>query len=1060
MNTWRRWLAGIGLGLIWTTLAPAEPPAPTLKGADALIAQYQALTAKSTGAAEDGTHAVRTDYLARRTALLAPDPDRTPEQAAAAWLDLAQDFWTLPPPDGPQPHMFFSSSESIDPFSFVGLVAAIPPPESWSLISESLENAPAGAKPEDEARRQVLRALAAFLAADPARLDSALGALSKLAQSLEPNVRGNLQDTIRELEEWRSKLGSDQSDPLARLEARLKNWKSDRHSSYEEFSLPDLVARAGPENTAALIRKALAIPGLRLEITDPATLQLAQQITLEMLPTLPSPQWALADDSDLGRELFEKLSGRFARPPAAENSEIIEFNEAGESVPEPVPEGALVHGWDDHPFQQDYQQAATAYLSGLLRQGRSDEALQQVLALGKDETPDYSLRQALKGNAPEQAAVLADFLGRWLAARPGLALWDEYIQAATVAGRSDEAAQRLAALAARPDLSLEQRFEVGLGQAQLHLALDRAEEAVARWRELAHLDAGGELPGIQNKIEGRKIELAGRWAGAALCLQRRDWFDEALALETRTREILARIDPKREWWSSFACDDVILEGLLDQDRLAEAEQRAWTRVIDQMARENNPRPSFLGRQPTDLSGGLKALVAVYDRAGRADDVLAVFEKAPWWGAATNLAGLDPDDFHVPAAKALRAAGRTEEAWAVLRNYLAMFPGDDQAYAVLVQFPPERVLPFLDQVYARDRFEERPLIWKATVLLQQGRLDEAETAIRLALKVDPTDGEEPDGDRVRGYAVLADVLTARGKAEDAEFFRKVVTSVRIAEEGDRLNEAGLTTRSLQRYAEAETYFADAYCVQWRLAERLQALGRTAEAQQHYQIAFERMPEQFGQVASLCFGCMGVFDSPASRGAAETILTRLATNPPVRPAVFYLLGQLREEQKRPAEAYAAYRKAVELDPDYLDVWEKIYGLRDHIVLPPGEWSAIELRLLRMDPFNRHICIQLENLTDLQGFWAARTAALPLNFPAADNLLPLTASIAALAEQPETEESRFYAAMGRWNFWSRRAQLEPPGEIIARHAFVNRLEQIQSTLDLARPEASAGFFGSLDF
>ena len=43
---------------------------------------------------------------------------------------------------------------------------------------------------------------------------------------------------------------------------------------------------------------------------------------------------------------------------------------------------------------------------------------------------------------------------------------------------------------------------------------------------------------------------------------------------------------------------------------------------------------------------------------------------------------------------------------------------------------------------------------------------------------------------------------------------------------------------------------------------------------------------------------------------------------------------------------------------------------------------------------------------------------------------------------------------------ASLAPPGEIIARHAFVNRLEQIQSTLDLARPEASAGFFGSLDF
>jgi tetratricopeptide (TPR) repeat protein len=378
------------------------------------------------------------------------------------------------------------------------------------------------------------------------------------------------------------------------------------------------------------------------------------------------------------------------------------------------------------------------------------------------------------------------------------------------------------------------------------------------------------------------------------------------------------------------------------------------------------------------------------------------------------------------------------------------PGEDKAYAVLIQYPPEQVLPFLDQLYARDRFEERPLIWKATILLRQGKLDEAETTIRLALKIDPTDGEQPPGDRVRSYAVLAEILAAKGKTDDAAFFRNVVKSVRIAEEGDRLAGVGLTTRSLQRYAEAETLFADAYCVQWRLAERLRETGKIAEAQKHYQIAFERMPEQFGQMASLCFGCMGVFDSPDSRGAAETVLTRLAAQPPVRPTVHYLLGQLREAQERYNEAYAEYKKAVELDSNYLDAQEKMYGLRNKINLPPEEWSAIELRLLRMDPLNRHGSVRLEEMGDLKGFWAARTEALPLDFPWVHDLLPLTANQKAqeVAKEDDFREQHFRG------YSESKARIVPPGDVIAQHKLVENLNRIQSAWELAQPEADSPF------
>jgi len=101
---------------------------------------------------------------------------------------------------------------------------------------------------------------------------------------------------------------------------------------------------------------------------------------------------------------------------------------------------------------------------------------------------------------------------------------------------------------------------------------------------------------------------------------------------------------------------------------------------------------------------------------------------------------------------------------------------------------------------------------------------------------------------------------------------------------------MTRRSLDFYDKAAGYFADAYCVQWRLAKRLDDMGKAAEAAEHYRIAFERMPEQFGEVASLCFGCEGIFDSQQSRSTAESVLLRLEKTEPKRPQVCYLIGQL--------------------------------------------------------------------------------------------------------------------------------------------------------------------------
>jgi tetratricopeptide (TPR) repeat protein len=1056
MKTRSAWIGTVvlfGIGA-WTLPAWAEEAAPPpLQGAEALIAKIQMELAVAPVNAPAKEDPARSAFKSKRDLFLQSAPTLSATQAATEWLDLADQFWKLPPPPDQDPYGY-SFYDQVDPLSFAGLMAAVPPPETWPLILDQLETPVANAPSENLARQYILRAAMAFLNHDSARLKTALDLLGKQSAGLESYQKDQFREQIRDVEKWVAILDDREDDMATRFEQELKKVCSENDSD-ASIAVPDLAAGDSPEKAEVLLRKALAVAGLRLEISGEATLRLAQKIALSQLDSLPSPQWALVDASPDGLALFEGLSRKFA-PPTDEDESVATDDGVAPEIPDA---DQAVQGWNNYRFKEDYETACLNYLFGLLSQNRTEDALKQALALKEESVQEYRFTQTMEEHAEVPAAALLPFLGQWLEAKPELALWDAYVQLATAASGTEEATQLLDRMAAREGLTTLQRFEVQRGRSQLLLALDRTDEAVALWRTLADFSAANELPLVQTQLETRKMTLAQTWAQIGRVLKRSDWFDEGLALEMRTRNRLKELNPEASPARFGRCSDAILDGLLEMNRFAEAEQRAWEQLANLLEMERK-QTSMNANQPVDLATPLGQLITIYNQAGRHDDVLALFEKAPWWGAATNLANLPKKTCFVPAAQALHAAGRDPEAWSILTRYLADEPDDDKAYAVLVQIPNPDLIPFLNRLYVRDQFEERPLIWKAALLLKEGKLDEAETLARQALKVDPTDGEQPAGDRVRGYAVLADILTAKNKTEDAEFFYKVVKSVRIAEEGDKMNTAGLITRSLKLYAEAETYFANAYCVQWRLAERLQALGKPEEAQKHYQIAFERMPEQFGQVASLCFGCEGVFASSESRSAAETVLTRLATNAPARPAVFYLLGQLREEQKRYPEAYAEYKKAVELDPDYLDVWEQISGLRDHLQLTMREWDAIQLRMIRMDPFNRHICIRTDKLTDLKGLWAVQTEAMKLNLPIAENLLPLSASLEAVAQREIAPQNPFARRISSRNS-DRPARVLPPGEIIATLPCLAQLDAIQSTLELSRRASRSGryysdFFG----
>src|SRR5262249_51882519 len=146
----------------------------------------------------------------------------------------------------------------------------------------------------------------------------------------------------------------------------------------------------------------------------------------------------------------------------------------------------------------------------------------------------------------------------------------------------------------------------------------------------------------------------------------------------------------------------------------------------------------------------------------------------------------------------------------------------------------------------------------------------------------------------------------------------------------------------------------------------------KAELHYQRAFELMPDSFGRIESHCFGCEGAFRGDRAQGIADRVFTQLAVQTPFKPQVFYLLGYLREEQKRNEEAAAQFRQAVTLDPDYFNAWEKLSQLPEDALVPEGESEKAVMAMLRLDPILHHHTADFRRVRNLRGLWDAVLAA----------------------------------------------------------------------------------------
>ena len=701
----------------------------------------------------------------------------------------------------------------------------------------------------------------------------------------------------------------------------------------------------------------------------------------------------------------------------------------------------------ENDFDMARNQAQIYYLLGLISLNRTTEAVAVAKKLN-GRSVSYSCTEAFK--VMEHAgytAALDNFLHDLLAGNPDLAFWDQYVELAAHAGTTDRMLVLVRGALAHADLSDTRK--AGLQQILFKalLAADKVDEGVAQLRLLAAQDDGTRNG--ENYGPGR---LGVILAQLGVLVKNPAWTDEGIAL---AKAWLAKnTGPGSPGDSISEVVETLAQILSDQQRGPEAEA-LLTEALARVTTPGNTTDNQDWQGPA-ARPILTALTVLYHRAGRYQDVLDLLEQSPDWGASdlgellatipaeNPLAvmwlhtGTSPLPVPYLAANALRATGQREAAQKILGPLQDRYPGLDRCYELLIALDGTNAIPQLDLWFKRDQFEERPLIWKAHLLREENQLEAAEQTIRQAISIDPSDGEEGRGDRMRAYAELADIRAARGDQKDADFYREVVKAIRMSEDADQYYQAGLLKRAIQLYEQGLAHFADAYCIQSRLAIQLAALGQNAQAEEHYRRAYELMPDSFGRVESHCFGCEKAFDGEHAQSIAEKVFTQFAAAHPDKPQVYYLLGYLRTEEERFAEARTNYLTATRLDPDYLNAWVKLQETDEQVLAPAAERDRIAFNILRLDPLRRHAQVSFANVTDLAGLWetAAATAAPPS--PLATNLMSLPASKLAL-EKIKGNSRRAAMIMAMAQDRVNRQERLAPAALVADTSLVNLASQM---------------------
>jgi tetratricopeptide (TPR) repeat protein len=949
-------LAAFTLQVSPSLAQPHLPPSDHLQGPVALLEDLR----KST----EAPHELAPAEKLRKDLKAYADLSRglSPGEAADKWLALAD-------------RETFQLRQSEASFGFREILEVLPPVSGWDELAAAIDRRPLSKPPT--VQQAALRLLGARLMLDSAAESRAKEQMVDALFVVSKKVEGSDRKSVASMVE--STIYFPESDPAKQLEEFARSLSALEHTEenprQESINVPDLVTLVGRDAARPLLRRVLLLATSRVNFSpSKQTLALAREMALQSISDVKAPHWNLCDSLGAG-DLFAAMEKRFPRA-------------TGEDVARPDPDA-------EYSIDDGYATASAYYMFDLILARNPDEASRRAALLDDDNIYSGLTELSNEGRAEEISA----FLSHLLAAHPELPLWDSYIRAAAEAGHSDEALAELRSASLSANLAAAQRYEINRSLAAALLAAEKVDEGVSELRRTVAMPWPLKPAVLRRHPASRRIfPAATQLVRLGGLLSRPSLIDEATAA-------VKNMPPE---WATEEVDDIVTfaTALVQARRYSDAEQITNSAIRNVVGQELARGPginngTFAYKAPRLLS----VLVDIYSATGRSGDVLLVLDGAPYWNQrdVAGLSGNEGQNIAFQAAEALAATGKMPEARRVLDYVLSNSGGYDPAYALMIKLYGADAAPKLDALAISDRFEERPLLWKAELLRRSGHLAEAEVAARKAIAIDPSDGEEPHGDRMRAYSVLADVLAARGDAKQSEFYRSVVKAIRLSEKADDFHTAGLLRSAIGMYKQALEGFSDAYCIQSRLAVQLNDLGRFDEAAEHYRKAYELMPDSFGRVESHCFGCERAFGPEKAQAVAEQVFNSLAKTTPGKPQVHYLLGYLRTEQDRNTEAFPEFERAVKLDPDYLNAWKKILELDGEMFVADADRDVAVLNILRLDPYERHSGASVLKVHDLRGIFSyaeKMRGSLPVG---PDTIYLLRASVAKSDQMQKEAEGK---------------------------------------------------------
>lgn len=323
-----------------------------------------------------------------------------------------------------------------------------------------------------------------------------------------------------------------------------------------------------------------------------------------------------------------------------------------------------------------------------------------------------------------------------------------------------------------------------------------------------------------------------------------------------------------------------------EERFADAEREGFALLSHKDADSWSVDPSF-------------ALLVLYERAGKPEDIVALAEGNPLWTGKDVACVRSTDTEWLPSALAreLLAVSRTNDALRIARN--ALFERDeppDWAFDLLREaLPPAEALAAFETAAAAFPCDPRPLAAAARSMRDLGRADEAAAAARRALAMPPF-LSGLDGERVLADALLAlDPAAPLPDTDEADPF----------DPAEEALEAGRTNDAVRIYSDAFARLAAGY-------------ARTEPVDQYDSFQGWWPDERLAAAWRALPALAGAEVEPPRNLPAWTAAIRPEplADPAARAGARFLLGRLLECSERPRAAFGQYRAALALDPRHAD------------------------------------------------------------------------------------------------------------------------------------------------